>query len=121
VGTEPRFYLRPEGVAIELRTPPRLASWNAAGHPDQVRLTVSLDHAEKLLAPTLTQLTGSVALRLDVGLPDHILMLDAHDLDNYALPLAHRLTTTQTHPRDGRTTPRLLSRSGLAHASMNPR
>jgi hypothetical protein len=61
-----------------------------------VRLTASLDHAEKLLAPTLTQLTGSVALRLDVGLPDHILMLDAHDLDNYALPLAHRLTTTQS-------------------------
>jgi hypothetical protein len=96
VGTEPRFYLRPQGASIELRTPPRLASWNAAGHPDQVRLTVSLDRADKLLAPTLTQLTGSVALRLDVGLPDHILMLDAHDLDNYALPLAHRLTTTQS-------------------------
>ena len=28
VSTEPRFYLRPEGAAIELRTPPRLASWN---------------------------------------------------------------------------------------------
>ena len=61
-----------------------------------MRLTASVDHAEKLLAPTLAQLTGSVALRLDVGLPDHILMLDAHDLDNYALPLAHRLTTTQS-------------------------
>lgn len=44
----------------------------------------------------LTQLTGAVALRLDVGLPDHILMLDAHDIDNYALPLAHCLTTTQS-------------------------
>jgi hypothetical protein len=43
VHAEPAFYLRPEGAAIELRTPPRLASWNAAGHPDQVRLTASLD------------------------------------------------------------------------------
>jgi hypothetical protein len=95
VRTEPGFYLRPEGEPTELGTPPRLASWNVAGHPDQRRLAASLDHAEELLAPTLGQLTGPVALRLDVGLANHVLLLEAHDLDNYAFPLAQRLTRTQ--------------------------
>lgn len=89
------FFNRPETVPVELRMPPRLASWNAAGHPDQLRLTASLDHADKLLSPRLDQLTGWVALRLDVGLADHVPLLDAHDFDNYALPLATRLTATR--------------------------
>ena len=89
--TEAKFFLRPEGEPSALGTPLRLASWNVAGHPDQVRLTAALDHAEEVLAPTLKQLTGPLALRLDVGL--QVPLLDAHDLDNYALPLAHRLTT----------------------------
>jgi hypothetical protein len=96
VSSEPTFFVRPEGTPTQLRIPPRLASWNVAGHPDQRRLAASLDDAEQLLTPTLSQLTGSVALRLDVGLADHHFLLNAHDLDNYALPLAHRLTSTRS-------------------------
>ena len=94
--SEPTFFARPKGAPTQLRIPPRLASWNVAGHPDQLRLTVSLDHAEELLAPMLSQLTGPVALRLDVGLADHKHLLNAHDLDNYALPLAHRIATNHS-------------------------
>ena len=61
VSTEPMFFARPEGTPIELRIPSRLASWNVAGHADQLRLTASLDGADELLTPTLNQLTGSVS------------------------------------------------------------
>jgi hypothetical protein len=33
-----RWYARPEGDNQQLRVAPRLASWNKADHPDQVRL-----------------------------------------------------------------------------------
>jgi hypothetical protein len=35
-----------------------------------------------------------LALRLDVGLPDSVKLLDAHDLDNYLYPLTARLTAS---------------------------
>lgn len=95
---EPVFFTRPEGAPIQLRTPPRLASWNVAGHPDQLRLAAALDDAEELLAPTVGALSGPLALRLDVGLADHIPLLDEHDLDNYAFPLAVRLTSGRRLP-----------------------
>lgn len=79
-------------MPIELRVAPRLASWNVAGHPDQVRLAAALDDAEELLAPRLAKVRGSVALRLAIGLPGHVSLSDEHDLDNYAFPLAWRLT-----------------------------
>lgn len=50
------------------------------------------------LAETVADLTHSIsehkpplALRLDVGLPEAVNLLDAHDLDNYVYPLAAKL------------------------------
>lgn len=91
VNVVPVFFARPEGDAVRLRIQPRLACWNAAGHPDQVRLAEFLDHAESVLKPTLERLSEPVALRLDVGLPDVVSVLDGRDLDNFAYPLAARL------------------------------
>ncbi len=84
-----RWYARPEGDAHELRVAPRLASWNKADDPDQVRLRAYLDDTEALL--TDSRIDGLWALRLDVGLPPGRDLLDMADLDNYAYPLANRL------------------------------
>ncbi|MBU8820525.1 hypothetical protein KL864_32130 [Mycolicibacterium goodii] len=84
-----RWYARPEGRSLELRAAPRLASWNKASDPDQVRLMEYLDDSEALLADS--RIDGPWALRLDVGLPESRDLLDAGDLDNYAYPLARRV------------------------------
>ncbi|MDT5370739.1 MAG: hypothetical protein QOC62_5170 [Mycobacterium sp.] len=76
-----RWYARPENEAQQLRVAPRLASWNKAGHPDQVRLRAYLDDTEGLLAASRTN--GPWALRLDVGLPPGRDLLNMADLDNY--------------------------------------
>lgn len=83
------WYARPEGLAYQLRLAPRLASWNKAGDPDQVRLQAYLDDTAALLASS--RLDGPWVLRLDVGLPASRDLLDAADLDNFAYPLAYRL------------------------------
>ncbi len=49
-------------------------------------------YAEELTRPLLHELTDPLALSIDVGLPPHTPLLAAHDLDNYALPLATRLS-----------------------------
>lgn len=92
----PVFYAEPTGERLELETQPRLASWNSSTHPDQVRLTESLACAARQLEPTMNSLSGALALRLDVGLPDDIELLTACDLDNYAYPLAAYLGKTTT-------------------------
>lgn len=84
-----RWYARPENQPLQLRAAPRLASWNKADHPDQVRLREYLDDTEALLADS--RIDGPWALRLDVGLPGTRDLLDAADLDNFAYPLAYRL------------------------------
>lgn len=84
-----RWFARPDGPAHQLGVAPRLASWDKADHPDQVRLRTYLDHSEALLAGS--RIDGQWALRLDVGLPATRDLLDAADLDNYAFPLAYRL------------------------------
>jgi hypothetical protein len=91
-----RFYERPEAPPTRLRRRPRLASWNAAGHPDQVRLRAALEDAGELLAPSLAKLDVPLALRLDVGLPSAVPLLGEHDLDNYAYPLAFYLAKQTT-------------------------
>jgi hypothetical protein len=92
------FYSRPESASIPLGLQPRLASWNAAAHPDQVRLREVLDDAATAVAPGLAGVTEPLALRLDVGLPTSVELLAQHDLDNYAYPLAAHLKTQLAHP-----------------------
>ncbi|WP_232008119.1 hypothetical protein [Mycobacterium gordonae] len=84
-----RWFARPENNALQLRVAPRLASWNKAGDPDQVRLRAYLDDTEALLAAA--RIDGPWSLRLDVGLPATRDLLDASDLDNFAYPLAYHL------------------------------
>jgi hypothetical protein len=87
--TVARWYLRPEGEDLTLRKAPRLASWNKATDPDQVRLREYLEDTAELLAPAMV--LGPWALRLDIGLPAGRDLIDMADLDNYAFPLATRL------------------------------
>jgi hypothetical protein len=91
-----RWFARPNSNARQLRSAknemvvaPRLASWDRADSPAQVRLRAYLDDAEALLVDS--RIDGRWALRLDVGLPPERDLLDASDLDNYAYPLACRL------------------------------
>ncbi|OBI10250.1 hypothetical protein A5715_11160 [Mycolicibacter heraklionensis] len=84
-----RWYACPEGRKQQLRLTPRLASWDKADHPNQVRLRAYLDDTEALLAAS--RIDGPWALRLDVGLPTGRDLLSMADLDNYAYPLAYRL------------------------------
>ena len=84
-----RWYARPEGDSQKLNREPRLACWERADHPDQVRLRAYLDDTEGLLAAS--RVDGPWALRLDVGLPTELDLLKDRDLDNYAYPLADRL------------------------------
>ena len=88
----PGVFAMPSSQPLRLAVAPRLASWNAAGHPDQVRLDAFLTAAEHLLVPRLECLAGPLALRLDVGLPPATRLLDQYDLDNYLFPLAVRLS-----------------------------
>lgn len=84
-----RWYARPDNDPLALRVAPRLASWNKAGDPDQVRLRAYLNDTESLLAGS--RIDGQWALRLDVGLPPDRNLLDMSDLDNFAYPLAYHL------------------------------
>lgn len=88
--TTPRWYARPTGEGLALRKAPRLASWNTASDPDQMRLREYLEDTAELLAPTMVS-TGPWTLVLDVGLPHGRDLVDMADLDNYAYPLATRL------------------------------
>lgn len=85
-----RWFARPDGVGSQqLKSSPRLASWEKADHPDQARLRAYLDDTEELLA--VSRIDGPWALSLDVGLPAGRDLLDMADLDNYAYPLASRV------------------------------
>lgn len=84
-----RWYARPEGDNHQVRVAPRLASWNKADDPDQIRLRAYLDDTEALLAAS--RVNGPWTLRLDIGLPTGRDLLNMADLDNYAYPLACRL------------------------------
>ena len=83
------WFARPESNALQLGSVPRLASWDKANHPAQIRLQAYLDDTEKLFDSS--RIKGPWALRLDVGLPADRDLLEAADLDNYAFPLACRL------------------------------
>lgn len=91
--TGARRYGPPESEGLILRKASRLASWNKATDPDQVRLREYREDTAELLAPFLV--SGPWALRLDVGLPTGHDLIDMADLDNYALPLATRLRSQE--------------------------
>lgn len=92
VTRQPIFYARPSGERYTLKLAPRLASWNRADHPDQLRLTAALEHAADVVLPRLPVSSEPLALRLDVALPISTPLLDQHDLDNYLYPLVSHLT-----------------------------
>jgi hypothetical protein len=87
----PLVFARPERQLTPLQIQPRLASWMSAEHPDQQQLRRFLDHAMGVLEPMLSTLDDPLALRLDVGLPPELSLLDHRDLDNYLFPLTTRL------------------------------
>ncbi|MCA2308830.1 hypothetical protein JF767_08390 [Mycobacterium intracellulare subsp. chimaera] len=85
-----RWYARPEASGARLNVAPQLDSWDRADNRSQVQLGKFLDEVDKLLVAS--RVDGPWALRLDVGLAPHLDILDKRDLDNYAKPLASRLT-----------------------------
>jgi hypothetical protein len=85
-----RWYARPEGSGAQLNLAPQLDSWDRADNRSQVQLGSFLDEAETLLAAS--RIEDPWALRLDVGLAPHLDLLDKRDLDNFAKPLASRLS-----------------------------
>lgn len=88
------MYRRPEIPGVELQLAPVLESWNARGHPDQLRLDAFLDEAETAVALFPTE--ASLALELQVGLPpSRPLTSGGGDLDNYLFPIARRLGATR--------------------------
>jgi hypothetical protein len=85
-----RWYARPEGDCARLNLAPQLDSWDRADNRSQVQLGKFLDEADTLLAAS--RIDGPWALRLDVGLAPTLDLLGKRDLDNYAKPLASRLS-----------------------------
>jgi hypothetical protein len=71
-----------------------------ADDPSQKLLEAFLVHAIGLIEPSLTALSDPLALRLDVAIPPDLPLLDHRDLDNYAFPLASRLTKEIKRPID---------------------
>lgn len=80
----------PRGDCAQLNLAPQLDSWDRADNRSQVQLGKFLDEADTMLAAS--RIDGPWALRLDVGLAPHLDLLDKRDLDNYAKPLASRLS-----------------------------
>src|SRR6476469_7398268 len=87
--TSGRWYARPREEGLVLRRTPRLASWNKATDPEQVRLREYLVDTADLLSSSM--ITGPWSLLLDGGLPARRNLFDMADLDNYAYPLARHL------------------------------
>ena len=88
-------YRRPAD-GVQLVVQPRLASWDAAGQPGQVRLAGFLDHVATVAAPMLASAHDRLAVELIVGLPSATpLTTGGRDLDNYLYPVAQRLGATR--------------------------
>ena len=85
------LYRRPAGP-VRLGVEPRLASWDVAGDPSQVRLARFLTEVETVAAPMMASGQGRLAVELIVGLPTTVrLTSGGRDLDNYLFPVAQRL------------------------------
>jgi hypothetical protein len=96
------LYCRPTR-RMALSVEPRLASWDVAGSPGQVRLGNFLDHAEAVPAPIIAAIDGLLAVELIVGLGGELALTGGgRDLDNYLFPLAQRLGPTRIAAMFGR-------------------
>jgi len=87
------YFARPEGPGLQLRVKPELESYDRREAASQRRLQHYLDDTLALLRPRYAGLGAAapLALRLDVGLPGDVNLLNDRDLDNYLAPLARRL------------------------------
>ena len=95
MGSDAIFFARPDGPASPLGIAPRLAGWLATGHPDQVHVRAFVTHAQQVLGPAPDGGEPG-ALRLDVGLPDDVRLLDQYALCHYVGPLVEWL---ESHDR----------------------
>lgn len=82
---------RPLASPRRLTAAPRLASWMASSHPDQVALASYLDALEDDLGVGAQRPAPPLAIELHVGLPAELSLLEHRDLDNFLYPVAHRL------------------------------
>jgi hypothetical protein len=85
------LYAIPSGQPLDLALTPRKTSWDAGTSTSQIELGRYLDHVAAVAAPRLHELTGALALRIDVGLPAGIDPLFEHDLDNFLHPIVKQL------------------------------
>lgn len=87
------LFARPDVAArIQLAGEPVLESWNAADHPDQLRLRAYLDVVAEQLGIADWPVQEQRTIELVVGLPRTVpLDHGGRDLDNYLYPLVRRL------------------------------
>lgn len=81
----PQIYLPGEVMKHIGGFTPRLASWNANDHPDQIRLKAYLDDLRKRIGDIPKQENLYIALRVDVQ--DERKLIRHHDVENYLTPL----------------------------------
>jgi hypothetical protein len=85
------IFQMPAGPAIPLTLAPRLESWNARDHRDQVALRAWLAHVHEPRRALEERTDGALALRVDIGLPQAVDPLWQRDLDNYLYPIGREL------------------------------
>jgi hypothetical protein len=87
------LFARPDRAArLTLPQAPALESWNAADHPDQLRLRAYLDGVAEALKLEEWPPDEQRTIELVVGIPDSLpIDRGGRDLDNYLYPLARRL------------------------------
>jgi hypothetical protein len=90
--TTPVFYAPLQAVGENLVVEPALASWDKAGSPGQVRSADFIAGVHTIIGEQVSTTPDPLALRLDVGLPGSVSLLNFHDLDNYLFPLVPKLT-----------------------------
>lgn len=123
------FFTKPRSNLLPLAVTPRLASWMAANHPDQIRLREFLAEAERVTQSCWETLDGPLALLLDVGLPSTVDLLNQNDLDNYLFPLVSHLSKVSKQDfvsvwaskRYHHTSTLRVERATPAHATAAPR
>lgn len=93
MAVQPGAFLRyrsPASPAMALPSQPRLASWDRADHPSQLSLSRFLDDFEATVA-AFGDLTGPLAVKMNVALEAGVPLLVHRDLDNYLTPIMTRL------------------------------